>query len=239
MRVNVRPPAAVDAVVLSADAEWLGLLPGIWLHPTLEARAENTGTSSRPITITIDQPAQLIAADQVLTCTVGGGDHVHHHVRGRAGRVGRDRVRARPRPVAGEAGHPAARGARGRDPRHGERHEVVHLRHWAWPLPPGLLTPVPPPTSTAPGPVTGEQSTTSTPPAPDDADARGAGAGRTERDPGRAGADRRDAAVHAAGHRSRRPSPAERSEPSTTPPADPPAGGGGGLGGLLGWLLGG
>ncbi len=63
VRVDVRPPPAVDGVVVSADAEWLGLLSGIWLHPTLEARAKNTGTSTKPVTVTVDQPAHLISAN--------------------------------------------------------------------------------------------------------------------------------------------------------------------------------
>ncbi len=63
VRVDVRPPPTVDGVVVSADAEWLGLLSGIWLHPTLEARAKNTGTSTKPVTVTVDQPAHLISAN--------------------------------------------------------------------------------------------------------------------------------------------------------------------------------
>jgi RNA polymerase sigma factor (sigma-70 family) len=152
VQVHVTPPTAVDAVVLSADAEWLGLLPGVWLHPTLEARAENTGTSAKPITITIDQPAQLIYSDQVMTCTVGGGTSCTTVAEVVPGEELETVFELDPDPwPVRSAGHP------GKPPH--EVHvsailgtatdsEIVHLDTWFWPDS-GILTPQEPPSTSA------------------------------------------------------------------------------------------
>jgi hypothetical protein len=243
VRVEVRPPDVVDAVVLSADAEWLGVLPGIWLHPTLEARAENTGTSAKPITITVDEPAQLIFADRVLTCTAAATTTCTTTSAVDPGETVRTVFELDPDPW------PVKRNV----PTHEVRvsamlgtatdSKVVHLRHWVWPLPPGLLTPAPPPTSTAPGPVTGEQSTTSTPQAPDPSTHERPTPTGKPTEPGHP----TGTPGETPGEAPSEPAPTDETPPSSTPversaPApstDPPSGGGGGLGGLLGWLLGG
>ena len=72
VRVNVSPPAVTDAVLLSAEADWIGLL-GLWVHPVVEVVVTNSGTSSRPVTLQVDQPAALKWASQEMTCQSAGG----------------------------------------------------------------------------------------------------------------------------------------------------------------------
>jgi RNA polymerase sigma factor (sigma-70 family) len=234
VHLDIRPPAAVDAVELTADAEWLGLLPGIWVHPTLEARAENTGTSAKPITITVDQPAQLITADRVLTCTVAAATRCTTTSAVEPGEAVETVFELDPDPWPVKRGIPPKEVHVSATLGTATDSTVVHLRHWVWPLPPGLLTPAPDPspTSTAP-PVTGEQSTTGTPqdtPTHHEPEPTGTPTheptGTTE-DPAPTGETPPPSAPSAS-------SPVERSEPEPAP-----SDGGGGLGGLLGWLLGG
>ncbi|HEX2130588.1 MAG TPA: sigma-70 family RNA polymerase sigma factor [Actinophytocola sp.] len=76
VRVSVRvdvttpPPVVLDGVEVTASAEWFGLLPGLWLHPELDVRVENTGTSSRPVTVIVDPAGQLEFHEQDMNCTV-------------------------------------------------------------------------------------------------------------------------------------------------------------------------
>jgi hypothetical protein len=240
VRVDVRPPVTVDAIALSADAEWLGLLPGIWLHPTLEARVENTGTSTKPVTIMIDQPAQLIYSNHLMTCTVGGGtscttaddvdpDEVVHAV---------FELDPDPWPVKTGPTHEVHVNAT-----LGTAHarKIVQLHGWLWPVPPGILTPAPstpaPPPSTAPP---GEQPPSDTPTSPEPAEPshRTPSTGHPPAGPPSSSTDPTDPANPADPTEPPSSSPPERAEPPTSEPAEPPAGGGG-LGGLLGWLLGG
>ena len=236
VRLDIRPPDVVDAVVLTADAEWLGLLPGIWLHPTLEARAENTGTSAKPITITLDQPAQLISADRVLTCTVHAATTCTTTSVVEPGEAVETVFELDPDPWPVKRGNPQHEVHVSATLGSATDSKVVHVRHWGWPLPPGLLTPLPPPTPAEPGPVTDEESTTSTPQAPGT--------------PAPGEPDEAPSTPESPDTPSAPDTPTEETEPPSSPPpsdpversgpgTEPPANGGGGLGGLLGWLLGG
>ena len=166
VRVDVRPPPTVDGVVVSADAEWLGLLSGIWLHPTLEARAKNTGTSTKPVTVTVDQPAHLISANPKMTCTTGEattcttvGDVAPHEVVTTVFELdpGQWPVRATKQPLNVHV--TATLGAAS---------DSTDVRLHPWLCPPGILLPVPPepdPATPAPGspsteapPVSGEST---------------------------------------------------------------------------------
>jgi RNA polymerase sigma factor (sigma-70 family) len=239
VRVDVRPPVTVDAVDLRADAEWLGLLPGIWLHPTLEARAENTGTSSKPVTIMIDQPAQLIYSNHLLTCTVGGGtscttadavepDEVLHAV-----------FELDPDPWPVKTGGPTHEVHVGAVLGSARDSEIVQLHGWLWPVPPGILTPAPstpaPPPSSGERPPVGTSESPSSTESPDQKPSTG-----HPRPPASHPPTEQPSSTDPAEPPSSSPSssPPERAEPPSSEPAAPPAGGGG-LGGLLGWLLGG
>ena len=227
VRVDVRPPTAVDAVVLSADAEWLGLLPGIWLQPTLEARADNTGTSSKPITVTVDQPGQLLYASQKMTCTVGGSLTCTTDAEVAPGEQLKMVFELDPDPWPVRSGdskphrevHVGATLGTARDSK------IVQLGNWLWPHPPGTLppTPVPPPSSSS------EQQPPPEPP----------GQNQPNRPPQHHGPTTPTDTTTPTTPPS---TPPDRSEPIPPSPADPPSTappGDGGLGGLLGWLLGG
>jgi RNA polymerase sigma factor (sigma-70 family) len=228
VRVDVRPPAAVDAVVLTADAEWLGLLPGIWLRPTLEARAENTGTSSKPVTVTVDVPARLIYSDRKMTCTAATTCRTAGPVD--PGETLRtvfelEPVRSAKPP---HAVHVAATLGSASDT------AQVPLHEWVWPVPPGILvppTPSPEPgagSGSVSGPATAEppassDGTSSSPPPPD-----GTSSGEP---PARTTTPSAPSAPSA---------PAPPARATTPPPAGPEQPDGGGfVGGLLGWLRGG
>lgn len=72
VQVNVEPPAVTDDVTLAAESDWGGLL-GYWLQPVVEVKITNSGTSSRPVTLQVDQVAKVKWSSQEMTCTVGGG----------------------------------------------------------------------------------------------------------------------------------------------------------------------
>ncbi len=74
VRVDVKPEETTDMIRLSAvvKADLLGLFR-LWIHPTVVVTATNTGTSSRPVTVNLDQPATLRWSSQEVTCTSGGG----------------------------------------------------------------------------------------------------------------------------------------------------------------------
>jgi RNA polymerase sigma factor (sigma-70 family) len=232
VRVHVRPPAAVDAVVLSADAEWLGLLPGIWLHPTLEARAENTGTSAKPVIVTVDQPAQLIYSDQEMTCSAGGtttcttvGDVAPGDAVRTVFELAPDpwpvRAATPPRDV-----HVTARLGSASDS------ADVRVHGWLLPNPPGVLVTVPPAPS---GPVSGSAATEAPPVSGEPASEPAPGPGPSPSPPPSSPAPPSPPASPSPPPLPAPPSPPERSAPSAPPPSPE----GGGLGGLLGWLLGG
>jgi RNA polymerase sigma factor (sigma-70 family) len=73
VQVVVQAPAPVDAVNLLASAEQFGiLLPGLLGKELAHITATNTGTSAKPITVTVDQPAELISGTPKVSCVEGG-----------------------------------------------------------------------------------------------------------------------------------------------------------------------
>ncbi len=227
--VTVRPPVVSDGVLLSAEATWTGLFPGLWVRPVLHVKVTNTGTSSRPVTLQVDQWAQVRWSSQKLTCTAGGGTACTTTAELAPGE--KLKVVLELNPDAWPVRSP------GRHHVHvwatlGTAKDSVKVTLWDWPwhqhppttqppttTPPGTTTPPadppsPNPTHTPPTPSPTDKPTTTTPP------------GTTT-------------------------TPPTTAPPTTTTPPgrsdEPPSGGGGngggnggggGLGGLLGWLLG-
>lgn len=70
--VTVQPPPVRDDVMLRADADFVGLL-GLWFHPVVEVQVTNSGTSSRPVTLRLDQPAFVRRSSQDVDCMANGG----------------------------------------------------------------------------------------------------------------------------------------------------------------------
>jgi hypothetical protein len=56
--------------MLAAEADWVGLF-GLWFHPVVEVTVTNSGTSSLPVTVTVDQRAKVRWSSQEVTCTKG------------------------------------------------------------------------------------------------------------------------------------------------------------------------
>jgi RNA polymerase sigma factor (sigma-70 family) len=243
VRVDVRPPATIDGVTLSADAEWLGLLPGIWLHPTLETRAENTGTSTKPITLTIDQPAQLLWTDRKVTCASGGGTTCTTTGDVRPGETLRAVFELDPDPWPvrqldpPKEVHVAATLGKASDS------VVVRLNQG---ICPGLLTPTQDPPSTPSSPTTPSvPGQLGTDPTGEDPSTRPSGPGEQPADPPLTTTPTTTppTTTTTTTTTTQPPTddrPPERSAPvpdSDTPPSSTQSAGG--LGGLLGWLLGG
>jgi RNA polymerase sigma factor (sigma-70 family) len=232
VRVTVSPPAVVDAVVLTADADWLGLLPGIFLHPTLEATAANTGTSAKPVTVTVDQPAQLIWSDHEMTCTNDAATRCTTAGNVAPGESARTVFELDPDPWPVRSSKPPQQVHVTATLGSASDSADVGLHPWLWPGAPGLLVPPPPdPPSVAPSepPSVGGESSTEPSPV--------GGESSTEPSPGPTGTP---LPVPAPPSTPAAP-PSTPAPPASSPPersAPPPAGGGGGIGGLLGWLLG-
>jgi hypothetical protein len=229
VRVDVQPEETTDMVLLSVSVKTdvFGLF-GLWVRPVVEVTVTNTGTSSRPVTLHLDQQAKVRWSSQELACSVGGGTTCTTPAELAPG----EKLKA----VLEIHADPWPEHQPGRDQLavsvtlgQASDSESVTLRQWLCPpTPPAPPTePTKPSTpsnpsntsppssenpthqpSTAPSP-TGEPTddpTTTTPP------------GTTTTTPPTS---------------TTTPKPPDRSEPT------PPENGQGGLGGLLGWLLGG
>ena len=73
VRVVVRPPAAVDGVDVLATADRFDLLlPGLFGKRLVNITATNTGTSTKPITVTIDQGAARLSSSLPVACSGNG-----------------------------------------------------------------------------------------------------------------------------------------------------------------------
>lgn len=70
-QVNVQAAPVTDGVSLKAEARWAGTF--LWVHPVVDVIVTNTGTSSRPVTLKIDQPAEKKWSSQELECKSDGG----------------------------------------------------------------------------------------------------------------------------------------------------------------------
>jgi hypothetical protein len=73
VRVVVRPPAAVDSVDVVAKAEWFDtLLPGLLGKRLVHVSATNTGTSTKPITLTVDRLGGRLNSTHPVACATRG-----------------------------------------------------------------------------------------------------------------------------------------------------------------------
>jgi hypothetical protein len=74
VRVVVRPPAAVDNVDVQASGEWFDtLLPGLLGKRLVHVTATNTGTSAKPIALTVDRTGGRLKSTHNVTCARGSG----------------------------------------------------------------------------------------------------------------------------------------------------------------------
>ncbi|HEV2782352.1 MAG TPA: hypothetical protein VGX25_23415, partial [Actinophytocola sp.] len=70
VRVVVQPPPTVDGVEVKAHGSWLDtLLPGLLGRPLLHVTATNTGTSAKPITVTVNRHGARLSSSTPMTCT--------------------------------------------------------------------------------------------------------------------------------------------------------------------------
>jgi hypothetical protein len=221
VRVTVTPPAVTDALALAAHIDWIGLL-GFWGQPVLKVDVTNTGTSSRPVTLRLDQPGVVRWSSQDVTCTAGGGTTCVTTAELAPGETLRVVLDLDPDPWPEKSPH---------------RHQVsvsamlgvasdnVLVTLWEWLWPP--IHDEPPHTSTPPDtttPPTGSETPTtdpSDPTRPSDP---------TTTDPP---TTKPPATTTPPTTTTTPPDRAEPTPPSTSNPSS------GGLGGLLGWLLGG
>lgn len=72
--VRVSPPPTRDGVDVHADGGWFDiLLPGLLRHPLIHVHATNTGTSTKPITVTVSEHGHLVISSHELDCSSGKG----------------------------------------------------------------------------------------------------------------------------------------------------------------------
>ncbi|HKN96364.1 MAG TPA: hypothetical protein VJX10_04550 [Pseudonocardiaceae bacterium] len=71
VRVHVAPPPEVDGLALSAHLdEWDSWFNWLWDgSPVLDVTATNTGTSTKPVTVSVDRPGVAWLASPPATCT--------------------------------------------------------------------------------------------------------------------------------------------------------------------------
>jgi RNA polymerase sigma factor (sigma-70 family) len=73
VQVVVQPPVKKDGVSVYAFPDWLGIsAPGLGHAPIVQAIAGNTGESTKPVTVTFDEPAKLASAWPAASCTTNG-----------------------------------------------------------------------------------------------------------------------------------------------------------------------
>ncbi|MFL6118196.1 sigma-70 family RNA polymerase sigma factor [Actinophytocola sp.] len=71
VQLNVRPAPVTDGVKVTAENAWPDLL-GWWTRPVVDVTVTNTGTSSRPVKLSVDQPGEVVSSTQTMTCSVSG-----------------------------------------------------------------------------------------------------------------------------------------------------------------------
>lgn len=224
VQVNVEPPPVTDDVTLTATTDWTGVL--LWYHPVVEVTVTNSGTSSLPVQLQLDQPASKRWSSQDISCTTGGGTTCVTPAEVAPG----EKLKV----VFEIDADPWPEGSPNRREVHitatlgtaTARTTVIIQNCWPTnPAPPTTPTPQPPAPPTSPEPETPPTSKPSTPPAetkppvtttttPPSASNPPSGPGRSEE------------------------APPAQSTPSQPPPSGGGGSGGGLLGGLLGWLLG-
>ena len=232
--VQVKEPQVYDDLLLRAEAEWGGLL-GLWFHPVVTVKVTNTGTSSQPVTVQLDQPATVRWSSQDVDCTAGGGTTcvtTGELTPGERLKVVLE-VDADPWPT-----HSPNRNQVHVSATLGTATESVNVTLWnCWPVAPVPTTPPnqPPPSPSAPPVTTTPPGTSSTEQQPPQS---------TQQPPSSSSSP----PPSPNGPPTTKPTPPSSTEPpdngarSQTPPPSPPGKSSppsGGLGGLLGWLLGG
>ena len=222
VQLTVQPAPVTDGVMLKASNSWPGLM-GLFVHPVVDVTVTNSGTSSRPVTLTLDQPAVVLKSTQVMSCTVGGGTTCVTVAELAPGEKLDVTLQVNPDPWPEKS------------PNRNEVHisatlgsatdtKKVTLCFWpANPIPPTQPGGTPPP-STPPGTTTPPSGTSPKPTEPTHSNppATTTTPSKPTTNPGNGDPGRAD-------H-----SPAPGTQPPTT--SEPPSGV---LGGLLGWLLGG
>jgi RNA polymerase sigma factor (sigma-70 family) len=70
VRVVVRPPVTVDGVDVRARGSWLNtLLPGLIGKPLLHVTATNTGTSTKPVSVTVNRAGVRLSSSTPMICS--------------------------------------------------------------------------------------------------------------------------------------------------------------------------
>ena len=230
VRVDVKPEDKTDMVRLSAviKTDVLGLFR-LWIHPTVVVTATNTGTSSLPVTVKLDQPAKLRWSSQEVTCSSGGGTTCTSTAEVAPGESLRIvlKVHADPSPE-----HQP-----GRDQLHvsatlGKAKDSVIVTLWEW-CPPGLIPPTTvPPTSSTTTPPTSESTTKRPPTSENDPTTTTTPPATTTTPPTTSTTEPSKDKPEKPGKPSKTTKPTDRSEPIPESPQS-----GGGLSDLLRWLL--
>ena len=225
VQVNVELPPVTDDVTLTATTDWTGVL--LWFHPIVEVTVTNSGTSSLPVKLQLDQPANKHWSSQDIDCETGGGTTCVTPAEVAPGEKLKVvfELDADPWP---EKGSPNRREVHITATLGSATARTTVLIQDCWPTnpsPPTTPTPQPPAPPTSPEPETPPSSKTSTPPPaqtkpPVTTTTTPPSTSNPPSDPGRS----------------------EQAPPAQSPPSQPPPSGGGSggglLGGLLGWLLG-
>jgi RNA polymerase sigma factor (sigma-70 family) len=228
VRVDVKPEETTDMVLLSVTvkSDVFGLF-GLWVRPVVEVTVTNTGTSSRPVTLHLDQRAKLRWASQELSCESGGGTTCTTPAELAPGEKLKAvlEIHADPWPE-----HQPGRDQLSVSAKLGVATDSENVTLWEWLCPPVPPIPAPdptePPTSSSTPPSSGNP-THKPPMAPTPTD-------EPTEDP--ATTTPPGTTTPLPPPTTTTPQPPGRDEP---PPGNGGGNGGGGLGGLLGWLLGG
>ena len=226
VKVTVTPPEVTDAIMLSAEADLVGLFPGFWVHPVVEVVVKNTGTSSRPVTLRLDQPGAVRWSSQEVTCSTGGGTDCVSTAELAPGEKLKIvlELDTDPWPVHSPHRHQVSVSAMLGSASDSVR---VTLWEWLWPTPPAPphdpAPSTPPDSSTPSAPPSSENPTHKPPMAPSPTEPPT----KTTTPP--------TTAPTTTGPPTTTTPPGRSDQPPTTT-SNPPSGG---LGGLLGWLLGG
>ncbi|WP_143230040.1 hypothetical protein [Actinophytocola xanthii] len=247
--VTVAPPPVVDGVELTAQAQWHGLLTTLLGQPALLVHVENTGTSSRPVKVRVNQPGQLRDQEKPVTCLAG----VATECTTRAELTPGESVELEIEFETGQRGLGCHRDEPGREVQVqatlGTAHDAVTVVFDSWFCPdPPSETPVPPkpPVETEPGlpvPPSAEPGSEPRPtPEPDSPPTAVVPTPTTPAPPTQHPPHRSEHGADPRHEEEGQRGPRQGEPPSGGPGSGEPRQeepGQGGLGGLLGWLLGG
>ncbi|MFC4853489.1 sigma-70 family RNA polymerase sigma factor [Actinophytocola glycyrrhizae] len=221
VRVDVLPEETTDMLLLSVavKSDLFGLMP-LW-HPVVEVAVTNTGTSSRPVKITLDQPARERWSSQDMSCESDDGTTCTSSAALAPGETLRIvlRVHADPWPQ-----HQPGRNQLQVSAALGEATASEKVTLWTWLFPPNPDQP-PHPSSTPPPSSANTPSKPQTVPSSPD-DPTGAPTTKPTTPP---------SSTKPPGTTTTTPPPATTTPPGGTEPTPPEHGG---LGDLLRWLTG-